>query len=365
MQKFSITVTVFIVLALGAQAGPFYGVVDLGTLGGGESYGAGLSSTGSVAGWSADPAGDLRAFSFSGAMVGLSGGSESQANGVNASGTVAGTVYTNGQAQATVWEAGNPVSLGTLGGSQSYATAINDRGQVVGSASDINGQGRAFIYDGGRLDALGGIAGWQWSTAAAVDENGYAAGTAQLASGEFRGVVWDSAGVPVELGTLGGSASWAMGMNDNGLVAGASTTDAGWMHAFLYRGGAIIDLGTLGGGNSGAYDVNAAGWVVGYSLLEGGASVAFLYADGVLYNLNSLIGNGGWDLQQAMTINDQGQIVGSGTYNGEVRAFRLDPLMSADGVPTINNPEPGTMGLLLGGGGLIAMGLYRRKRCPK
>ena len=362
MQKFLIPV--FIVFALGAQAGPFYRVIDLGTLGGGESYGAGLSSTGSVAGWSADPAGDLRAFSFSGAMAGLGGGSESQARGINASGTVAGTAYTNGQAQATVWQAGNPVSLGTLGGSQSYATAINDRGQVVGSASDATGQGHAFIYDGGRLDALGGIAGWQWSTAAAVNENGHAAGTTQLASGEFRAVVWDSAGDPVELQTLGGSASWAMGMNESGLVAGASTTDAGWMHAFLYRGGAMIDLGSLGGGNSGAYDVNAAGSVVGYSLLEGGASAAFLYSNGVLYNLNSLIGNSGWDLQHAMAINDQGQIAGSGTYNGEVRAFRLDPLGSADSIPTIYNPEPGTMGLLLSGGGLLAIGLYRR-RCPK
>ena len=146
MQNLLLNVVGCVVIALSAQAGTFFGVTDLGSLGGGETHGAGLSSTGSAAGWSSDPAGDLRAFSFSGAMVGLGGGSASQAQGINESGTVAGTVYVNGQAQATIWKDGNPVPLGTLGGSDSYATAINNQGRVVGSASDATGQGRAFVY---------------------------------------------------------------------------------------------------------------------------------------------------------------------------------------------------------------------------
>jgi probable HAF family extracellular repeat protein len=215
------------------------------------------------------------------------------------------------------------------------------------------------------MAALGTLGGWQWSNALAINESGQAAGSAQLQSGAFRGVIWNEAGAVVaELGTLGGSYSWAQGMNDAGLVVGNSTTSAGWMHAFLYAGGTLIDLGTLGGGNSGAYDVNELGWIVGYSHLESGESVAFLYADGVLHDLNRMIGGSGWTLEEALAVNNAGQIVGTGLFGGERRGFRLDPLAAGDGdgLPEIHNPEPGTLAMLLTGVGLLGVGWSRRRR---
>jgi hypothetical protein len=61
-------------------------------------------------------------------------------------------------------------------------------------------------------------------------------------------------------------------------------------------------------------------------------------------DLNSLLpANSGWILSNATGINDSGQIVGVGTYNGQTQAFLLDT----------SAPEPGTIALMIGGAGLI------------
>ena len=60
------------------------------------------------------------------------------------------------------------------------------------------------------------------------------------------------------------------------------------------------------------------------------ASHAFLYQNGTMTDLNSLIPlDSGWVLQDASWINDLGQIIGTGTFNGSPAAFRLDPSGSA------------------------------------
>jgi probable HAF family extracellular repeat protein len=85
------------------------------------------------------------------------------------------------------------------------------------------------------------------------------------------------------------------------------------------------DLGTLGGTDSAADGINASGQVVGSATTTANESHAFLYSGGVMYDLNKLIPAGsGWILQEATAINDAGQIVGNGRYNGASRAFRLD-----------------------------------------
>jgi probable HAF family extracellular repeat protein len=43
-------------------------------------------------------------------------------------------------------------------------------------------------------------------------------------------------------------------------------------------------------------------------------------------DLNNLLPpNSGWELTQALGINDKGQIVGYGTHDGQIRAFLLTP----------------------------------------
>jgi len=98
--------------------------------------------------------------------------------------------------------------------------------------------------------------------------------------------------------------------------------------------------------------------VVGYSWHTGESrSSAFLYSNGAMLDLNDLIpAASGWRLLRAFSINNAGQIVGTGLYGSRQLAFRLDP------IPTIANPEPGTTSLfLLGGIFLTLVGLRRRK----
>ena len=65
-----------------------------------------------------------------------------------------------------------------------------------------------------------------------------------------------------------------------------------------------------------------------------------------LLDLNSLVPiDSGWELNEAYAINGKGQIVGSGTFQGQTRAFRLDPLgVALNAAAAI--PEPGTFTML-------------------
>jgi probable HAF family extracellular repeat protein len=115
----------------------------------------------------------------------------------------------------------------------------------------------------------------------------------------------------------------------------------------------MTDLGTLGG-SSYAYGINDSGTIVGYSWTPNGDHPhAFVYLNGVMIDLNSLIPSGaGWELLEAYGINNTGQIVGEGLWNGQAHAFRLDPALPP-GIRTFGMlgtpfsitsvPEPGTL----------------------
>jgi probable HAF family extracellular repeat protein len=159
--------------------------------------------------------------------------------------------------------------------------------------------------------------------------------------------------------------SYGQAINAAGWLAGGSTTATGYLHSFLYANGQLQDLGTLGGPNSSAYGVNDFGQVVGYSQMAGGASSAFLWSNGQLRDLNELIAaDTGWRLLEASDINNNGQIVGFGTFNGLQRAFRLDLLDDESGeeghVPDIGIPEPGTYALMAIGLAGIALAARHR-----
>lgn len=361
-----------ICLCCALSAAPFYLVTDLGTLGGSRSTAYGINSDGVAVG-AARPAGDtdVAVVSSGGTFSALTaaGASSSQANGINSSGQVTGTVQTSSGAQAAVWTGGLFSNIGTLGGSDSYGLSINDAGNVAGSSTLSNGNGHAFLFRSGVMSDLGTLGGGSWSAAYGINNSDQVTGYSMTGDGGFRAFRWDETSGMTDLGSLSGN-SYGMGINDSGDVAGASATPAGYLHAFFWTGGGMQDLGTLGGTSSFAYGINGWGDVVGCSFIaESENTHAFLWMGGGLFDLNGLVAaNSGWVLNEAYGVNDSGQIVGMGTYQGQSRAFRLDPervQFAGLAIGEIGVPEPGTftllgIGMVLIGAG--ARGIYRKNR---
>jgi probable HAF family extracellular repeat protein len=183
----------------------------------------------------------------------------------------------------------------------SEALGVNDSGDVVGESGSAD-RGQAFLYTNGVMDKFGDL----------LDHSVH-------------------------------PYSEAMNLNESGDVVGwsytpmASQQDPPRGLAFLYDrdevGEAKIrSLDHLPGDRySRARDVDESGLVVGWSRNETGAGQeqqfsAVLWEDGDVKDLNDLIPAGsGWKLTDAYSINERGQIVGSGFKDGQLRAFLLTP----------------------------------------
>jgi probable HAF family extracellular repeat protein len=181
-------------------------------------------------------------------------------------------------------------NLGTLGGTESYAFDINNAGQIVGISGTANGGPVGFLSNGSSMSSLG---------------------------------------VPPTA-----SSSAASGISEGGLIAGSVQWPDGGRPA-IYKSNQWIDLGTLGGQNGHAYAVNDAGEAVGWSDV-GSSQHAFLYSGGQMIDLNTLLAPKGWsNVRIAYDINNKGQIIGSGYYNGGARSFLLTPVKPADTTPPV------------------------------
>jgi probable HAF family extracellular repeat protein len=317
-----------------------YSVTDLGTLPGGTQNGAqAINDSGSAVGVASTNGIQVsHAFLWSkGVMTDLGtlpGGSISAAEGINNREEVVGFgdfSSVSGNVHAFLYSNGVMTDLGTLGGvfGQSRARAINASGQVVGGSNAPGDPGNlpfhAFLYSKGVMRDLGTLGG-PISGANAIDASGEVAGASTTARGATHAFLLTN-GVMNDLGTLGGSTSQALGINDSGEVVGVSTTlgDAA-TDGFVYAGAAMIDVGTLGGTETTAVAINNAGQVVGLSNTATGDRHAFIYSKGVITDLNTQIpADSGWLLQQALSINARGQIIGIGLIEGYTHGFLLDP----------------------------------------
>lgn len=368
---------VYLLAAFGGSAAAFaaaeYRVIDLGTLGGNQSQALGLNDRSQAVGWALDAAGVTNAFLWqNGSMSSLGflpGGTSSVATAINESGDVTGYAFVSPtNFHAFLCSSNVLTDLGTLGGPNSWGRAINDRRDVAGSSQlatnyPNNTYEEAFFWRTNRFTHLPPYATDENNcNAFGVSAGGTVCGITFIYVPDPRwwAYVWDDlddnglrdTGEMHVLGSLGtdrtsGEMSSAIAINDIGQVVGWSgiTNDVYPRRAILVSS---VDgvwkaphgdentndptnlfmqaLGTLGGptNNSYATAINNRSWVVGYGDMPSGTNQAFLWRNGAMVNLNSLIPPlSGWVLTTATGINDHNEIVGTGLFQGQSRAYML------------------------------------------
>jgi len=338
----AVSIAMLLVPASGLAQNATYTLVDLGTLGGNKSVALGINRAGHVVGFAETADGRTHAFVYlkSGLIdLGTFGGDESYAHRISDGGLIVGRARsTDGDFRPFVSSAtGQPFDLSQvdprLKGVYSTAVAINSAGYVVGHRQThkdhMAAQSRVFLYRDSQVLDLGTFGGHD-GVVAAINAAGQLVGqfgTEPHADyADHRGFLLDETGL-TDLGALGGKMTTPTDLNDSRQVVGYAQVSSGENHAFLYQAGRLTDLGTLPGGTqSYAYAINNLGQAVGASDSSAGAQRAVLFERGVSRDLNGLIPAGaGWLLTEARDINDSGQIVGTGIFEGQVRAFLLTP----------------------------------------
>jgi probable HAF family extracellular repeat protein len=261
-------------------------VFELGTLGGPYSSAASISDTGAVIGES------------------WTGSNEGETNEVH----------------AFVWDTGGMHDLG-LPGRGSGANGINSAGVVVGYESDHLGIPHAMLWDRGvgqRLDHFER----GFSSAVDINELGEVVSIAYQsgAGGSAESYLWDE-GTLARLGAF-----QATGLNRSGQIIGYVASPFPDINGVMWEDGAIRELGDsttpclpIG--------INDRGQIVGSTLTPDGVEHAMIWDSGIQRDLNAGMVQlaKGWELSRAVAINNAGQIVGDGTFEGQQRAFMLTP----------------------------------------
>ena len=268
----------------------------------------------------------------------LLGGANSQTDSISSNGLISGWSE-NGiidpmtglpEDHAVLWTKDRQViDLGTVtGGTESLAASNNSHGQVVGfSNNDVPDpfsivgfptQTRAFLWKNGAMQDLGTLGGPD-ALAQVMNERGQIAGFSYTNStaNSTTGIptqdpfLWQG-GAMIDLGTLGGTRGLANWLNGRGQVVGQSNLAGdNTSHPFFWdKKTGLKDLGNFGGnGNNGAANwINDEGDVVGWADLPGSQAYhAFLWKHGVMTDLGTPIGD---ECSIAYAINSKRQVVG-------------------------------------------------------
>lgn len=256
-------------------------------------------------------------------------------------------------------------TITTLDGA-SDGSGINNLGQVVGrmfpglcfawTPSQPNGVGGSINhhFDSTRNQDIPGYGFGACSNAVAINDVGQVTGT--VGAGFWfwpfihlnDPISFPNVG-PLELGpidvgdivgpgpNLNADQTYSGGgnaINNFGHVAGGSVFPGVGVHPFLFDGTTLRDIAPLSGAGGTALGINNSDQVVGEAIFatpSGAFSGAFLYDRGTTYQLLSLVEPAsaqGWSqLIAASAINDSGQIVGQGIFNGQARAFLATPIV--------------------------------------
>ena len=277
-------------------------IINLGTLGGNESFPISVNDRGQVVGAASNAVSDPLALDFF---------------------PLSGT-----QTRPFLWQAGVMQDLGTLGGPDAFAVTVNNRGQVLGlsltSANSLAQDG--FLWQNGTMqdipDALGGTVVNPFY----LNNQGQAIGSATLPGDQTQHPFLWQDGAFIDLGTLGGDNGRADWVNELGEVVGTADLPGSQTHdGFLWKDGVMMDLGNFGL-SSVAFNINSKSQIVGHSKLVDGTPHAFLWEKGVMTDLNSIVASTDLLLVDAFDINDRGEIAGEAVLpSGDIHAILLVP----------------------------------------
>jgi uncharacterized membrane protein len=261
--------------------------------------------------------------------------------GINDSGQIVGYMFqADYTRRALLWTNTStwPLDLATFGpqdwpGLESLAGGINSSGQIVGYATGHFQQGDEEFYYGGAAywpDSaslpyeLNGF-GRNNQRANAINDSGLAVGV-DFSTGSYVATVWTNpyaASRQLENG-LGAE---ALSVNVSGQIVGYNLSASNALFWADYLSPGVVLGRPPGSIQDQAQCINASSQIVGWSYMEQtGDYHAVLWPNSVAppVDLNGLLPtNSGWVLSKAYGINDSGEIVGLGLYNGQGRAFAL------------------------------------------
>jgi probable HAF family extracellular repeat protein len=342
-----------------AQTAPRYSVTEL------AGVGQQINNSGQIAGWVTVGGSAHAAIYSNGAWrdLGIPAGDQlSTLFGINNAGAAVGFSFASlppppdptDNRWTAIWAPAGATAVQPLSliSPDSFAYAINDSGAIVGCrnnyADNPPDPNRAFLVASGTVTDLHALLATlpdDFSCAHDINNAGVVVGEFTPTGGLTRGFVYRN-GATTILMQSGTSRHLSIGraintagkvIGDGGLTATAAdqatTYDTG---TGVYASVGVEALGALGSmGN----DINTRGDVVGSMTLNVGQH-AFLATGGHVYDLNDLLPAGGdVVLQQAVSINDGGQIVASGALAtdppGTLRYYLLDasaPAPSIDGL---------------------------------
>lgn len=317
---------------------PAYDVIDLGDLGGRDSYAVDINDRGDVVGHARRADLSLHAFLWSSGVmrdIAPPGAVSSRAYGIDRRARVIGDAAdTQGLTTAFMLDRGRHTAITPFADRMNqahYGRAIAPHAAVGFFPDATTGRAIAFIAAGDRLSLIPSTFD-QSIWPAAVNERGDVVGHAHTSDGQTHAFLYRGRYF-VNLGSVTGGGA-AAAINRHGQIVGHFRTADGQTRAALWYRDRQYDLGSLGGPYAAALDVNDRGQIVGSAIDRGGQRRAFVQTrPDPMRDLNGLIDpDAGWLLIEAAAINNRGMIVGHGLRGSATRAYMLVPRNAPQGI---------------------------------